>query len=1013
MSVSMKEVDPAFQGAGQKAYPLGIEVWQIENSKPVAVPESSYGKFLTGECYMILKTHASKSGGFRYDIHYWIGKDARDDEADTISIKTLELDAALGGRAVQYRELQGYESERFLSCFKPCIIPEETESQEHKTRMFSCKGKYVAHVQEVPCARSSLNHETICILDSKNKIFQFNGSNTSIQERAKALQVVQYIRDTYHGSKCDIATIDDGKLMADAEAGEFWGFFGGFAPLPRKTAANDAQSTDAHPTQLFCVNKGQAEHVAANSLTKKLLETRQCYLLDCGSEVLVWMGRDTSMEERKAANGAAEEYLRGQDRPKSKIIRMIENFETVCFRSKFVSWPQPTDVVASEEGRGKVAALLRRQGVDVKGLVKAAPKQEEEEEPQPYIDCSGNLQVWRVNGKEKSLLSDTEQSKFYTGDCYIFQYTYSGDEQEECLIGTWFGKKSVKEDKDSALLQANKMVESFKFLATQARIYEGNEPFLFYAIFQSFMVLKGGLSNGYKNYISEKGLPDDTYKEDGVALFRVQGSGPENMQSIQVEPVASSLNSSYCYILHQDSIVFNWYGSQTTTDDHDLTERQLDLIKPDLQTRVLKEGVESDQFWEILGGQTKYAAKKIPSEAESDPHLFSCTLSKGEDLKGLPMQVAEIYNFNQDDLMTEDILILDCHTAIFLWVGQEVNSKTKPQALAIGEKFLKLDVLLEKLPLQSPIFIIMEGSEPPFFTRFFTWDSTKSGMHGNSFQRRLSILKDGGRSTRNFKPKRRAPVSFGGRSASEKPQRSRSVSCSSDRPRARGRSPAFNALASKFDNPGGRNLSTPPPRVSKPSGSSEGGGGGTGGGGGFDAAKVLSKSKAIASLTASYDKPTREKLMPRSLKVSSDSAAKSESNSKINPLNSRVDSHTAKENVTENEVEDDEGLTLYPYERLITSSTDPAPNIDVTRREMYLSKADFKEKFNMTKDAFYKMPKWRQNKMKTSLGLKKQHMARIQATQYHEQDAEQFLENNGDSRDQLHSIAVFLYMPTI
>lgn len=39
--------------------------------------------------------------------------------------------------------------------------------------------------------------------------------------------------------------------MADAEAGEFWGFFGGFAPLPKKTATNDAQSTHAYPTQLL------------------------------------------------------------------------------------------------------------------------------------------------------------------------------------------------------------------------------------------------------------------------------------------------------------------------------------------------------------------------------------------------------------------------------------------------------------------------------------------------------------------------------------------------------------------------------------------------------------------------------------------------------------------------------------------------------------------------------------------------------------------------------------------
>nr|GEU31353.1 villin-4-like [Tanacetum cinerariifolium] len=46
----------------------------------------------------------------------------------------------------------------------------------------------------------------------------------------------------------------------------------------------------------------------------------------------------------------------------------------------------------------------------------------------------------------------------------------------------------------------------------------------------------GCLSDLHKNSISEKELPNDTYKEDGVVLFRVQGSGPENMQAIQVEP---------------------------------------------------------------------------------------------------------------------------------------------------------------------------------------------------------------------------------------------------------------------------------------------------------------------------------------------------------------------------------------------------------------------------------------------------------------------------------------------
>lgn len=40
-----------------------------------------------------------------------------------------------------------------------------------------------------------------------------------------------------------------------------------------------------------------------------MLETNKCYLLDCGSELYVWMGRDTSLEARKSASAAAEVIL--------------------------------------------------------------------------------------------------------------------------------------------------------------------------------------------------------------------------------------------------------------------------------------------------------------------------------------------------------------------------------------------------------------------------------------------------------------------------------------------------------------------------------------------------------------------------------------------------------------------------------------------------------------------------------------------------------------------------------
>ena len=105
------------------------------------------------------------------------------------------------------------------------------------------------------------------VLDTENKIYQFNGANSNIQERAKALEVIQHLKEKYHGGVCDVAIVgegytifglaifpsayffvsilmvffmpDDGKLQAESDSGEFWVLFGGFAPIGKKTVSDD------------------------------------------------------------------------------------------------------------------------------------------------------------------------------------------------------------------------------------------------------------------------------------------------------------------------------------------------------------------------------------------------------------------------------------------------------------------------------------------------------------------------------------------------------------------------------------------------------------------------------------------------------------------------------------------------------------------------------------------------------------------------------------------------------
>jgi len=737
-----KVLDPAFQGAGQK---VGIEIWRIEDFKPVPLPKSDYGKFYSGDSYIVLQTTSPKGGAYLYDLHFWIGKDSSQDEAGTAAIKTVELDSVLGGRAVQYRELQGYESDKFLSYFKPCIIPmaggfasgfKTPEEETFEIRLYICKGKRAIRIKQVPFARSSLNHDDVFILDTEKKIYQFNGANSNIQERAKALEVIQHLKEKYHGGVCDVAIVDDGKLQAESDSGEFWVLFGGFAPIGKKTVSDDDVVLETTAPKLYSINDGELKFEDI-PLTKAVLENTRCFLLDCGAEMFVWVGRVTQLEDRKAATKAVEEFIINQKRPKTaRVTQVIQGYESHAFKSKFESWPAGTATGNSgaEDGRGKVAALLKQQGVDVKGAPKSSTPVNEE--VPPLLEGGGKLEVWCIDGNAKSALPKEDNGKFYSGDCYIVLYTYhSGDKKEEYYLNYWIGKDSSVDDQVMGAELANTVWNSLKGRPVLGRIYQGKEPPQFVALFQPMVILKGGISSGYTKIVEEKGAGSGTYSPEGIALFRVSGTAIHNNKTLQVDALATSLSSTDCFVLQSGNGMFTWHGNSSTYEQQQWAAKVAEFLKPGVTVKHCKEGTESSAFWFALDGKQSYTSKPIPQDTiVREPHLYAFSIRKGR------LEVTEIFNFCQDDLLTEDLMILDTHGEVFIWIGQCVEPKEKQKAFDIGQKYIEHATSIEDLSPYVPLYKISEGNEPCFFKTYFSWDNSKSVVHGNSFQKKLSLL---------------------------------------------------------------------------------------------------------------------------------------------------------------------------------------------------------------------------------------------------------------------------------
>ncbi|GMI63366.1 villin 2 [Hibiscus trionum] len=944
MSSSSKVLDPAFQGVGQRP---GTEIWRIENFQPVPLPKADYGKFYMGDSYIVLQTTPSKGGSYLYDIHFWIGKDTSQDEAGTAAIKTVELDAVLGGRAVQHRELQGLESDKFLSYFKPCIIPLEggiasgfkkPEEEEFETRLYVCRGKRVVRLKQVPFARSSLNHDDVFILDTQNKVYQFNGANSNIQERAKALEVIQFLKEKYHEGTCDVAIVDDGKLDTESDSGEFWVLFGGFAPIGKKVTSEDDVIPETTTAKLYSITDGEVK-IVEGELSKGQLENNKCYLLDCGAEIFVWVGRVTQVEDRKVASQVAEDFIAGQNRPKAtRITRVIQGYETNSFKSNFDSWPAGSTAPGAEEGRGKVAALLKQQGIGVKGTSKSVPVNEE---VPPLLEGGGKMEVWCINGSAKTPLPKEDIGKFYSGDCYIVLYTYhSGERKEDYFLCCWIGKDSIEEDQKMAARLANTMCNSLKGRPVQGRIFEGKEPPQFIALFQPMVVLKGGLSTGYKKSIADKGLTDETYTADCVSLFRISGTSMHNNKTLQVDAVATSLSSTDCFLLQSGSSMFTWHGNQSTYEQQQLAERVAEFLKPGVALKHAKEGKESSAFWFALGGKQSYTSKNASTEVVRDPHLFAFSLNKGK------FEVEEVYNFSQDDLLTEDIFILDTHAEVFVWVGQCVDPKEKQNAFEIGQKYIDMAASLEGLSPLIPLYKVIEGNEPCFFTTFFSWDSTQATLLGNSFQKKVALLFGVGQAVEAQDP------SNGNQGGTTQ------------------RASALAALSSAFNPSSASKISTP-----KSSGTSQGS---------QRAAavaalsSVLTAEKKKQSPDASPAKSTSSTPAvtspPPEAKSEVDSSEIAELQEVPEAKETGVSEINGEDSEPKQEREQDENgsgstQSTFSYEQLKAKSENPVTGIDFKRREAYLSDEEFKTVFGMEKEAFYKLPKWKQDMLKKKVDL--------------------------------------------
>jgi len=254
-----------------------------------------------------------------YDVHFWIGKRSTQDEYGTAAYKTVELDTFLDDKAIQHREVQGYESDLFKAYFPIITIMKggcdsgfrHVEPDKYEPRLLHFHSSDSKHVElvEVTLSKKALDSGDVFILDNGLEAFQWNGKLSNKNEKVQAAQFLQHLESERNG-RCKTEVLDEEdtpsthaiyKLLPDV-------------PYTKHTKKDLAVTkclyrlSDESGKMTFSL-------VSEGSAPKSMLNNNDVFMIDNGKHMFVYIGSAASQEEKKNAMAYAHNYLKDTNHP--------------------------------------------------------------------------------------------------------------------------------------------------------------------------------------------------------------------------------------------------------------------------------------------------------------------------------------------------------------------------------------------------------------------------------------------------------------------------------------------------------------------------------------------------------------------------------------------------------------------------------------------------------------------------------------------------------------------------
>lgn len=298
------------------------QVWYIkDDSEFEKLPTAAFGTFHSSECYIIHYKYSVNSIE-KHILYYWIGRKSTPKDQLAVALKTTEMDTKeFDDKAMYVRVKEGKESNHFMHIFNGRITiyldDQLPENYMLQVKSFGPMNTKALQIEMRACLLSSSDVFVICYKERQYFIWCGKGSTGDEREIAKSM---------VYAKKSEPQMVFECQ-----ERDDFWQLLGGKqAYLNDKRV--DGSSTLMCQARLFeIINlSGKSVVTQVYHFKQEELNSSEIFILDAWHSIFIWMGSNSSRQERDDSERVAFDYLksdpsqRGFDLPLYKIRQGLE-----------------------------------------------------------------------------------------------------------------------------------------------------------------------------------------------------------------------------------------------------------------------------------------------------------------------------------------------------------------------------------------------------------------------------------------------------------------------------------------------------------------------------------------------------------------------------------------------------------------------------------------------------------------------------------------------------------------